>query len=415
MSAENYEKLHYISALLVYSRKNYGNMDSTLNDYYQSLLSQTPNRFSRYMYSELPWGERMFGLVGPRGIGKTILLLQYIKRNAQDKKMFYVSADNAYFTDNSLTGLADEFSKEGGEYLFIDEIHKYPNWSNELKQIYDTHPDLKVAFTGSSILDIFKGKADISRRAVMYQMQGLSFREFLELFKGINVPAYSLKQILENKAALTGVLHPLPLFKEYLHNGYYPFGADSLYLEKLNQVIGQTLETDIPQFANYSASTGRKLKMLLSVIARSVPFKPVFQKLADVVGVSRNNVADYLIYIEQAELVAQLRDKTGGIRGIGKVEKLYLDNTNLAYALEKDNSNIGNIRETFFFNQMRVKNEVISSKVSDFEINGITFEIGGKEKGAKQISSVSNGFIVKDDIEYGSGNTIPLWAFGLNY
>jgi hypothetical protein len=343
------------------------------------------------------------------------MILQYIKENRESHKMLYVGADHLYFSTHTLVETADAFVKEGGDQLFIDEIHKYENWSRELKQIYDSYPELKVGFTGSSVLDIYKGHADLSRRAPIFMMQGLSFREYLMLFHEIEVPAYTLDEILRLKAGITSVKHPLPLFHEYLRTGYYPFAGDTDFEIRLRQVINQTMEVDIPQYANMNASTGRKLKKLLAVIAKSVPFKPVMESLSAVIGVSRNVLPDYFLYMEQAGMIGQLRDDTGGIRGIGKVEKVYLDNTNLAYLLGSESTDTGNIRETFFYNQMRVTADVVSSRMSDFEIAGKTFEVGGRKKGKKQISEALEGYVVKDDIEYGSGNVIPLWMFGFTY
>ncbi|MCQ2287466.1 MAG: AAA family ATPase [Bacteroidales bacterium] len=391
-------------------------MDINLVNYMQNQLWNVPTGFHRYMYNIIDWQERMFGLVGPRGVGKTVLFLQYMKQHQEEGGLFYVSADNTYFSNHSLIELADQFSKEGGRHLFIDEVHKYPNWSQELKQIYDTHPDMKVSFTGSSVLDITKGESDLSRRAPIYKMQGLSFREYLAMFHGIDVPVLSLDEIIENKPfVIKDTPHPLPLFKEYLQKGYYPFAKDTLFSVKMDQIINLTMEVDIPQYANMNASTGRKLKKLMSIIAMSVPFKPIMDKISKMINVSRNDLSDYFLYMENAGMIAQVRDATNGIMSLGKVEKVYLDNHNLAYVLGEESSNIGNIRETFFFNQIRVRNKITISKQSDFEINGITFEIGGKNKGQKQIENLKNAFIVKDDIEYGSGNIIPIWMFGLNY
>ena len=390
-------------------------MDISLLTYMEGMLELTHSNFYRYMYNQVSWDARMFGLVGPRGVGKTTMLLQYIKENKGNRKMLYVSADHVFFSNHTLIELADEFAKESGEQLFIDEIHKYENWSRELKQIYDTHPDIKIVFTGSSVLDIYKGVADLSRRAPIFNMQGLSFREYLKLFHDKDVPLYSLEDILAQKAQIPDVRHPLPFFQNYLRRGYYPFSQDINFEIELRQVINQTMEVDTPQYANMTSSTGRKLKKLLTVIAQSVPFKPVMDSLATVVGVSRNILPDYFLYMEQAGMIGQLRDNTGGIRGIGKVEKVYIDNTSLAYLLGGNATDIGNIRETFFYNQMRVTTDVISSRISDFEINGKTFEVGGKKKGKKQISNADEGYIVRDDIELGNGNIIPLWAFGLTY
>ena len=390
-------------------------MDISLIEFMEGQLKQTTSTFHRYMFDQISWDSRMFGLVGPRGVGKSTMILQYIKEHRDSRHILYIGADHLYFSSHTLVETVDEFVKESGEQIFIDEIHKYENWSRELKQIYDSHPDVKVGFTGSSVLDIYKGFADLSRRAPVFMMQGLSFREYLQLFHDIKVPVYTLDDVLALSAKVADVSHPLPLFRDYLQRGYYPFSGESDFEIRLRQVINQTMEVDIPQYANMNASTGRKLKKLLAVIAQSVPFKPVMDSLATVVGVSRNVLPDYFLYMEQAGMIGQLRDDTGGIRRVGKVEKVYLDNTNMAYLLGGDAADIGNIRETFFFNQMRVVSDVISSRISDFEIDGKTFEVGGKNKGKKQLSEAKEGYVVKDDIEFGSGNIIPLWAFGLLY
>ena len=378
-------------------------------------LKNTPVEFLRYKYNQIKWESRAFGLVGPRGVGKSTMLLQYIKQNLDTKDTLYVSADNLYFAEHKLVDLADRFVKMGGKHLFIDEIHKYEGWSRELKQIYDSYDDLQLVISGSSILDIYKGMADLSRRMPIYEMQGLSFREYLRLFHGIDIPVYSMEDILTHKAVINGIEHPLPLFHDYLKRGYYPFGRDAEFEIELMQVINQTMEIDIPMHIKANVSVGRKLKSLIMVVSKSVPFKPVMQKLADVTGISRNDIPDYLIYMERAGMISQLRNATGGLRGLGKVEKLYLDNTNLIYALAPEHADTGNVRETFFMNQTRVCNDVRSSDISDFEIDNKVFEIGGRKKGQKQIENASDGYIVKDDIESGYANVIPLWAFGLNY
>lgn len=384
-------------------------------EFFYRKLKNTPVEFFRYKYNQIKWESRAFGLVGPRGVGKSTMLLQYIKQNLDTKDTLYVSADNLYFAEHKLVDLADRFVKMGGKHLFIDEIHKYEGWSRELKQIYDSYDDLQIVISGSSILDIYKGMADLSRRMPIYEMQGLSFREYLRLFHSIDVPVYSLKDILTHKAVISGVEHPLPLFHDYLKRGYYPFGRDAEFEIELMQVINQTMEIDIPMHIKTNISVGRKLKSLIMVVSKSVPFKPVMQKLADVTGISRNDIPGYLIYMERAGMISQLRNATGGLRGLGKVEKLYLDNTNLIYTLAPERADKGNVRETFFMNQTRVCNDVRSSDISDFEIDGKVFEIGGRKKGQKQIESADDGYIVKDDIESGYANVIPLWAFGLNY
>ena len=386
-----------------------------LFEQFLKLLSEADTSFIRYIYAEINWGSRMIGLTGPRGVGKTTLVLQHIKKNLNPAETLYVTAEDFYFADNRLIDLADAFVKRGGKYLFIDEIHKYKDWAKELKLIYDYHPELNVVFTGSSVLDIKKGASDLSRRAVMYHMQGLSFREYLQLFHQMAVRPYSLEEILDHKAELPGIKHPLPLFDDYLKRGYYPFALEEGFDLKLQQIVNQTLETDIPLYAGMNVSTGRKLKQLLAIIAKSVPFKPNMTSIATALSASRNNITDYCLYIEEAGMIAQLRDSTGGIRGLGKVDKIYLDNTNLIYCLANDSSNTGNIRETFFLNQLRVKYDVIVSPFADFLIGDYTFEVGGKNKGLKQIQGIDKAFIVKDEIELGYLNTIPLWQFGLTY
>lgn len=386
-----------------------------LFEYFKRKLSETPIDLIRYRYGEIEWGGHALGLVGPRGVGKSTMLLQYIKMRLDVKDTLYVSADHLYFSSHTLVDTADRFYKMGGKHLFIDEIHKYEGWSTEVKQMFDSYSDLQLVISGSSILEITKGMADLSRRVPIYEMQGLSFREYLHLFHGIKMEAIGVEQLLRHDYNIPGVEHPLPLFNDYLRRGYYPFGRDVAYDIELMQVVAQTMESDIPIYLNANASIGRKLKQLLMVVAESVPFKPVMQKLADVTGINRNYIQDYLMYMERAGMIAQLRDAVGGIRGLGKTEKVYLDNTNLIYVLAPKRADIGNVRETFFMNQMRVVGDVMCSPVSDFLVDGMTFEIGGRKKGQKQISDVKNGYVVKDDIEAGYANVLPLWAFGLLY
>lgn len=386
-----------------------------LFEYSNKLIRETNTNFLRYMYNEINWQSRMIGLIGPRGVGKTTLVLQYIKQNLNPAETLYITAEDFYFVNNRITELADRFVKYGGKYLFIDEIHKYKDWAKELKLIYDYHKDLKVVFTGSSILDIKKGASDLSRRAVIYNMQGLSFREYLQLFHNIPVETYLLEDILLHKVEISELPRPLPLFADYLKKGYYPFALEEDFDIRLGQIINQTLENDIPMYADMNVATGRKLKQLLAIISKSAPFKPNMSKIAEMLSASRNNISDYCLYLEEAGMIAQLRDNTGGIRGLGKIDKIYLDNTNLIYNLAEDTSNIGNIRETFFFNQIRVKHDVFTSPIADFLIDDKTFEVGGRNKGQKQIKEVENGYVVKDDIENGFLNIIPLWQLGLTY
>lgn len=391
-------------------------IDLRLINFMREELAATPTKFERYMVSEIPWNDRMIGLVGPRGVGKSTLVKQQILKEQKDGYIqLYVSADHSYFANHTLTDLADSFIAEGGKRLAIDEIHKYHGWSRELKQIYDSHPNLKIIFTGSSILDIKKGGADLSRRAIMFDMQGLSFREYLEMFEDISLPAYSIEDITENRIEYNMDFHPLPYFRKYLANGYYPFGQLPRFDIRMQQIFSETIEVDIPTFANMTPSTVRKLKQMMMIISESAPYKPNMLNLSVELKISKNDVPDYLVYLEKAGMISQLRDSTSGMRNLGKVEKVFIDNPNLMTVLAGGSPNIGNMRETFFFNQTRVKNLVQASKISDFEINGITYEVGGANKGRAQLAKAKKGIVVRDDIEYGSSDIVPLWTFGMNY
>lgn len=383
---------------------------------FQRLLSETNTDFLRYLHDKIIWTDRMIAIVGARGVGKTTMMLQRIKLHHNISDTLYVTADDMYFADHKLLDLAEQFVKMGGKYLFIDEIHRYANWSKELKLIYDYLPHLQVVFTGSSMLDIYRGTDDLSRRVQLYALHGMSFREYLNLRYHLQLQPLSLDDVLHHNVAFDGVDYPLAAFKDYLNNGYYPFSREvGLYYERLRQIVQLILDVDIPQFANMNAATSQKLKQLLAIIAKSVPFKPNYSKIAAIMGVSRDVLPDYILYMERAGLVNRLFTATTGIRELGKVAKIYLNNTNLAYALGGSNTDIGNIRETFFFNQLSVKADVRESPVSDFLVDGFTFEIGGRKKGAKQIADTDNAYIVKDDIEFGFANTIPLHHFGMLY
>lgn len=392
-------------------------IDNSLHSSMLRQLAETSLKFKRYLYSDIP-DARLVGITGPRGVGKSTLLLQKIKES--DKKCLYVDADNLYFATHSLVELADDFVKDGGELLAIDEIHKYEGWSRELKQIHDTNHDLHVIFTGSSVLDIKKGSADLSRRALMYHMQGLSFREYLELFHERKIKTYSLEEILNHEVEMLSKEsalpeHPLPYFRDYLAKGYFPFSDEPRFELRLNQIISQTVESDIPLFAGFTAATARKLKQLMGVLSRLTPYKPSIEKLSQEIGVSKNTLPEYLTMLEKAGMIALLRDDTSGLRTLGKIEKLYIDNTNFMYAMAGVKTDIGNVRETFFQNQMRVGYDISASRLSDFRIGDYIFEVGGKNKGQKQLAGESNGIVVKDDIEFGNANIVPLWHFGLTY
>jgi len=388
----------------------------TLKEQMNVQLELVNDGFVRYLHDEIDWQAQLIAILGARGVGKTTMLLQHIKRYNTLKDTLFVYADNIYFTKHTLFDLALDFYKNGGRHLYIDEIHKYRNWSQEIKNIYDSIPQLQVIYTGSSILDLEQAGADLSRRKLQYYMYGLSFREYLQLRYQVQVPIHSLNDLIENRITFPhSDLQPLPAWKDYVQTGYYPFFLKGNYLQLLNGVILQTVENDIPMFAGLSMGVARKLKTLLYIIAQSVPFKPNMSAIAADLGVSRNDVGDLLFYLEKAGLINQLRSDITGIRMLGKVDKVYLNNTNLMHAIAGSNTDIGNERETVFYTLTRVMEPVTTSTVSDFQIGDYTFEVGGKKKGRKQIEEVKNGIVVKDGIEYGSKGVVPLWAFGLMY
>ena len=385
-----------------------------LYELFYAKLDETPTGFLRYLHDRINWKNRMIAILGERGVGKTTLILQKIRQDGSDHTLYF-GADNVYFSQHSLFDTANEFYRKGGQRLYIDEIHKYPSWSTELKMIYDYCPHLQVVITGSSILDLYKGIADLSRRVVSYTLAGLSFREFLAMTKGIVLPVASFEDILRHKVTFPTGERPLALFGDYLKTGYYPFWNETDFATRLNNVINQTLENDIPTYAKMNIATSRKLKQLLFIISQSVPFKPNYTEIGAAMECDRNTVADLAYYMDKVRLTMSLRHQDDGMKNYGKPEKLYLGNTNLVYALSESKPEVGNLRETFFLSQMQVNQEVYASKVADFLINGKTFEVGGKSKSKKQIAEVKDAFVVKDDIEYGYENTIPLWHFGMGY
>ncbi len=386
-------------------------------------IALTETSFVRSLMDEIEWKARLIGIRGARGVGKTTLLLQRIKLNhPQDGTVLYASADNIWFSEHKLYDLASDFAKRGGRYLFLDEVHKYPNWSQELKNIYDDIPELHVVFTGSSLLHILNGNADLSRRAIVYEMQGLSFREYLNYNLNLSLSTFSLEEILSNHIQLTqkvlDKVKVLRYFSEYLHNGYYPFYNElpTLYHSRINEVVNFIIDVEIPQLRGVEVAYISKVKQLLYVIAESVPFIPNISKLSERIGISRNSLLSYLNALHESKLTMSLQKPGNGINLLQKPDKLYLENPNLMVALAGGQTDIGNLRETFFANQLGYHHKVNISEQSDFLIDRrYTFEIGGKEKPHKQIADLSGAYIAADNIEIGFGNKIPLWLFGFLY
>jgi predicted AAA+ superfamily ATPase len=376
--------------------------------------------FVRSVSDEIHWEARLIGIKGARGVGKTTLLLQHIKQRLPlDHTVLYVSLDNIWFGKNSLLGLADSFAKMGGKFLFLDEVHKYPNWSVEIKNIYDDYPELQVVFTGSSMLEILNARADLSRRAVIYSMQGLSFREYLAIKTGHSFPIVSLQELLSNHIDISRQvlesLKPLEHFPEYLKHGYFPFFQEvpSLYHLRLEEVINMTLEIELPLLRQVDIAYVPRLRHLLQVISESVPFIPNISKLSERIGINRNTLISYLYFLQEAHLTHNLYKDIKGISQMQKPEKIYFENTNFQYALNAPRVDTGNLRETFFVNQLSKDHEIEYVKDGDFRIDGkYTFEVGGKNKTATQTQGISDSYIAADDIEYGNAKKVPLWLFG---
>lgn len=387
-----------------------------LHNTFQLLLQRTPTSFVRYLHDQIDWSSRLIAILGSRGVGKSTMILQHIKMHEKVEETLYVTADDFYFTTHRLYDLAREFFTEGGKVLYIDEIHKYKGWSQEIKNIYDQLPDLRVVYSGSSILELEKGGADLSRRKIEYLLPGLSFREYVNLSQGWNLPPYTLNEILEGKVEFPFEHErPIKLFHQYMKEGYYPFFIEGNYHLRLQGVIKQIVDEDIPNYAAIALASRSKLRKLLYILAQSVPFKPNYSKLEKDLNISRNTLPDYINYLEKAGLILALRENTTGLKLLEKVEKIYLQNPNLAYALSETTPDVGNMRENIFLAWMQVTHRVTSSKASDFEIDGYTFEVGGKNKGQLQLRGTSDGYVVRDGIEYASRNTIPLWMFGFIY
>jgi predicted AAA+ superfamily ATPase len=390
---------------------------------HRALINNVETRFKRDIINELPWGERLIGIKGARGIGKTTLLLQYIKDNYNNSNdALYVSLDDPYFFKNNLLSFADDFVAKGGTHLFIDEVHKYDNWAIEIKKIYDYNPALRVVFTGSSLLEIINSKADLSRRALTYKMQGLSFREFLAFKYNISIEKLKLTDILSNHEDLafdiSTRIKPLKYFMEYLQAGYFPFVQDNivLYHKRLNEIINLIIDIELPSLKKIDISKTHKIKQLLSIISQSVPFKPNISTLANKINISRNSLLDYIYALVDADILMSIHRDSFGISLLQKPDKLFINNTNYMYSLGISDVSAGSLRETFFLNQLSQNHKVTYPKQGDFLVDEkYLFEIGGKNKSGKQIMGIDNSFIVSDDIAYGVGNKIPLWLFGLLY
>jgi predicted AAA+ superfamily ATPase len=388
---------------------------------YLRLLQETDAKMFRYLYPNIDWNERCIAIIGSKGAGKTTLLLQHIKTTFENKnEALFASLDNTWFANHTIFDLADEFYMNGGTHLFLDEIHHYPNWATEIKNIYDSFPKLKIVFTGSSLLQIYKSTADLSRRVVYETLEGLSFREFLKFENVCDFPILSLDELVINHQNIalqfTENIKIMPLFKKYLKNGYYLFYKEGLkkYETKLQEAINNVIDVDVPAVENIEFESRHKLKRLLAILSTLVPYTPKITDLSAAINSNRNNTVKYLSLLANAKLLNLVSYKNKTIGELTKPDKVLLNNTNLSYIFG-ENANIGSARETFFVNQLNAVSNVILAPQGDFIVDKYTFEVGGKNKTFDQIKDIPNSYVVADDIEIGHKNKIPLWMFGMLY
>lgn len=395
------------------------------------LIKETPLSFKRGLFHKIKFPQKLIEITGSRGVGKTTMMLQMAKEIYAEspEKVLYFSLDDAYFFNHSITETAEQFEKYGGEYLFIDEVHKYPakhknfDWSSELKNIYDLHSKLNVTYSGSSIIKIYKGQGDLSRRKSSYTLNGFSFREYLEFNNIFEYSTISLAEIINNNITLSSDISDkikiLPHFKDYLSNGYYPFYNENpqQYINRIKSVINVILETDIPSVADINYDTIGMIKIMLAALSTAVPYTPNISKLSYNLQISdTRTMYKYFYFLEKAELISLLNTSAKANKKFQKPDKIYLNNSNLIKALTPNKSETGTIRETFFHNQLNYLHKINYPKKADFIVDDkYIFEIGEENKTSKQIKDLKNAYIVKDDIEIGFTNQIPLWLFGFLY
>lgn len=367
----------------------------------------------------------MLCIRGARGVGKSTLLRQYIRQHFEigSEEALYCSLDWVYFSQHSILEVAGQFYQQGGKLLVFDEVHKYDNWSREVKEVGETYPNLQIILSGSSLLKLMDGDADLSRRCRSYDMPGLSFREYLHFYKGIELPAYSLEQILDSQrqiaANVNAVCRPLQHFHEYLKVGYYPFYlANPIdYYPLIEQAVNYVIDSELPQQRGVNPSNSRKIKALLNVLAQQVPYDVDISKLATATGLQRNTVIEYLNHLNDAKVINLLFSDLISVKKMQKPDKIYLENPNLLYALATMPVKIGTVRECFAVNQLGHQHTIEYGKSQgDFKVDGKwTFEVGGDGKTFHQIADIPNSFVLADDIESPYGNKLPLWMIGMLY
>jgi len=396
----------------------------TLFRAYNRRLEETQTDYIRYLYSCIDWSERLIGIKGAKGVGKTTMLLQHIKLTFHDRSQaFYVSLDNIWFSSHTLAELIEYLYTHGVTHIFLDEVHKYTGWIRAIKNLYDDYPKLHIVFTGSSLLEIDNAEGDLSRRLRMYTLHGLSFREYLEITGTAHLSVLSLQDILsghmQQASTITSTLKVLPHFEQYLKTGHYPFfletASEGSYYERLQKVVSTVIENDIPAVEKIEYETLQKAKRLLMVLAQSTPYTPNIANLCVLLSTTRNQLIHLLSLLERAALIRQLHANNKGLKALGKPDKILFNNTNLMYALGSA-ADAGTLRESFFSAMMSHTHTIQYAKQGDLQVDDdYVFEVGGKRKGLSQIADLPDSYVVADNIEIGYRNKIPLWLFGLIY
>ena len=397
----------------------------TLFEKQDALLRATDMSIIRSFMNDVNWEAPMLCIRGPRGVGKSTLLRQYVKQHYEpgSEEVLYCSMDWVYFSQHSMLEVAEKFYKRGGKLLIFDEVHKYEQWSREVKEVSETYPNLQIFLSGSSMLKLLDGDADLSRRCRGYDMPGLSFREYLRFYKGIELPASTLEEILENPkgiaATVNGVCRPLQHFHDYLKYGYYPFYLTNPidYYALIEQTVNYVIDVELPQLKNVNSSNCRKIRALLCVLSQQVPFDVDITKLATMTELQRNTVLEYLNHLKGAKLLNLLFSDLLSVKKMQKPDKIYLENPNLLYALATTPVKIGTARECFAVNQLSYAHTVEYGKTQgDFRVDGKwIFEVGGEKKTFDQIADLPDSYILADDIEMPHGNKLPLWMIGFLY
>lgn len=394
---------------------------------HDSYVSQVPMEFTRGLMDRINWNSRLVGIKGPKGVGKSTLMQQYIRKHFKegDRHVLYCSADTGYFTEHTLVDTATRFVQSGGTHLFIDEIHKYENWSRELKEVYDLYRELHVVVSGSSLIRFNDGQADLSRRLIEYEMPGLSFREYLWFETGIRIVPVSLEQLLDDPSGycreIVRQLHPLEFFGKYLKAGYYPFFFEEkgVYQNKVQGVVNYIIESELTAYRNLEVGNTRKVKALLQVLSKIVPYQVDISKISRNIGIQRPTTLKYMKDLEEAKLIRRLFTDLESTGDLQKPDKILLDNPNLIYTLSSVEPEIGTVRESYFCNQLASAGHMVEYgglKTGDFRIdNNQVIEVGGPDKDFRQVKGEQEGYVAADGIESAVFRKIPLWAFGFLY